>query len=169
MIFSIGHSNHSIDDFLNLLEMHQIQLLVDVRSSPYCKYATWFNKNNLIQKIEEKGMNYLYLGNKLGGFPQDTSYLKEDGKPDYKKMSQHKEYLETLEWLIEESQGIRTTIMCSEAEPQRCHRHMLITKSLLERGIEVTHILADGSLHKPNLDEFEEEPAQLSLFYEKRS
>ncbi len=164
MIFSIGHSNHSLEDFIKLLQLHQIQMLVDVRTSPYCKYATWFNKNELAQAIEKNNMEYLYLGKGLGGYPSNPEYITSTGKIDYKKYAQSEEYLAAIQFLIEETVGKRATIMCAEVNPRQCHRHMLITKSLLEKEIEVIHILADGTLDYPELEEFKDELQQLSLF-----
>lgn len=164
MIFSIGHSNHSLEDFINLLQLHQIQILVDVRTSPYCKYATWFNKNELAQTVEKNNMEYLYLGRELGGYPSNPEYITATRKIDYKRYAQSEEYQNTLQFLIEETTGKKASIMCAEADPKQCHRHMLITKSLLEKEIDVVHILADGTLDYPNLEEFKEEVEQLSLF-----
>ncbi|MEW6608698.1 MAG: DUF488 domain-containing protein [bacterium] len=164
MIFSIGHSNHSLENFIKLLQLHQIQILVDVRTSPYCKYATWFNKNELAPIIEKNNMEYLYLGKGLGGYPSNSEYITATGKTDYKKYAQSEEYLNTLQFLVEETVGKRAAIMCAEADPRQCHRHLLITKSLLEKEIDVIHILADGTLDYPKLEEFKNEVQQLSLF-----
>lgn len=164
MIFSIGHSNHSLEDFINLLQLHQIQILVDVRTSPYCKYATWFNKNELSRAVENNGMEYLYLGKGLGGYPSNPEYITATGKIDYKRYAQSEKHQNSLQFLIEETIGKRTSIMCAEADPRQCHRHMLITKSLLEKEIDVVHILANGTLDYPNLEEFKEGVEQLSLF-----
>lgn len=164
MFFSIGHSNHSLEDFIKLLQLHQIRLLVDVRSSPYCKYATWFNKSELSKAVEENSMEYLYLGKGLGGYPSNPEYITATGKIDYKKYAQSREYMDALQFLIEEGIGKKTAIMCAEADPRQCHRHMLITKSLLEKDIGITHILADGTLNYPNLEEFSQQTQQLSLF-----
>jgi uncharacterized protein (DUF488 family) len=86
------------------------------------------------------------------------------GKIDYKKYAQSKKYLDALQFLIEEGIEKRTAIMCAEADPRQCHRHMLITKSLLEKDIEIAHILPDGTLDYPNLKEFNQQTEQLSLF-----
>jgi len=164
MIFSVGHSNHSLEDFIQLLQLHQIQILIDVRTSPYCKYATWFNKNELSREIEKNKIQYLYLGKGLGGYPSNPDYIIGTGKIDYEKYAQSEEYISTLEFLIEETVGKRAAIMCAEADPRQCHRHLLITKSLLEKDIEVIHILADGRLDYPRLEEFKDKVQQLSLF-----
>jgi uncharacterized protein (DUF488 family) len=164
MFFSIGHSNHSLEDFIKLIQLHQVQLLVDVRSSPYCKYTTWFNKNELAKAVQENNIEYLYLGKGLGGYPSNPKYITLTGKIDYKKYAQSKEYLNALQFLIEEGIGKKVAIMCAEADPRQCHRHMLITRSLLEKDIEIAHILADGTLDYPTLEEFNQEIEQLSLF-----
>ena len=78
-IYTIGHSNHALDTFLDLLKSHEIEVLVDIRSQPYAKYATHFSGRDLKAAVTEAGIRYLFLGNELGGRPQGDEYYDPEG------------------------------------------------------------------------------------------
>ncbi len=141
-LYTIGHSNHSLEDFLKLLEFKGIKKLVDVRSTPYSKYSPHFNKNNIKKSLESKGINYFYLGDKIGGRPTNKSYYK-DKKVNYKSMEMDEKYREGIKNLEDIIEHKRTVLMCSEENPYQCHRHKLITHTLKER-YGVIHIRGDG-------------------------
>jgi len=164
MIFTIGHSNLEFERFLGLLKTYCIQILIDVRSSPFCKYATWFNKGPLSKRIQKEGIMYLYLGGVLGGFPKEGAYFKGNGKPDYEAMRNSSEFKKAIKRLIVLSNKKRVAIMCAEKDPFLCHRHHLLTKTLLDEGIKVGHILQDSSLYELKYSDFRPEPKQLPLF-----
>ncbi|MBM4141812.1 MAG: DUF488 domain-containing protein, partial [Nitrospira sp.] len=81
-LYTIGHSNIQLDDFLKILMAAGIEVAVDVRSTPYSEYAPWFNRDKLESAISSKNIIYLYLGDLLGGKPKDEGCYT-DGKPDY--------------------------------------------------------------------------------------
>lgn len=82
MIFSIGHGNKEISEFLNELNKYKIEYLIDIRSKPYSKYSTQYNKESLKLLLSDAQIKYVYLGEYLGGLPSDKScYI--DGKVDY--------------------------------------------------------------------------------------
>lgn len=164
MIFTIGHSNLDFEGFLDLLKTHDIQVLIDVRSSPFCKYATWFNKEPLSIKIQDEGFGYLYLGKALGGLPKEKAYLKVNRKPDYETIGKSSNFKKAISELISLASERKVAIMCAEKDPLSCHRHHLLTKALLDEGVKVGHILQDGSLYEPSPSDFKPEPEQLSLF-----
>ena len=70
-IYSLGHSNRTIEHFLSLLSQHDIEVLVDVRSRPYSRYCPHFSKPALEAAVRDAGRRYLYLGDLLGGIPDD--------------------------------------------------------------------------------------------------
>lgn len=145
-IYSIGHSNHSLDKFFGLLAEHGIEVLVDVRSQPYSKYTTHFNKAEIKQAVAEHGLKYLFLGKELGGRPDNPDlYDESDGHVDYTQVATSPLFLEGIERLEKGSEKYRVAIMCSEEKPQNCHRHLLIGRVLVERGNRVLHLRADGS------------------------
>lgn len=161
-VYTIGHSNQSIEELTRLLRMHDITQLVDVRSAPYSRYVSHFNREALAEALEVAGIHYVYGGKALGGRPDRPSLFKPDGKPDYAAMAQTREYNAGIDELLELAGEQATAIMCAEADFRRCHRHWLIEPTLLERGARVLHVEPDGSLTDPT--EAASVPKQLSLW-----
>jgi uncharacterized protein (DUF488 family) len=123
-----------------VLQPNQIQYLLDVRSSPYSSYKPEFSKNALQNFLEANGIRYLFMGDSLGGLPDDEACYT-DGKVDYEKLSERSYFLAGIERLHKASkQSQRVVLMCSEGRPENCHRSKLIGQVLTAQGIEVLHI-----------------------------
>jgi uncharacterized protein (DUF488 family) len=146
-IFTVGHSNVDFNTFLTLLKSNGIELLVDVRSSPYSKYVPHFNRENLQESLENEGVAYKFLGDKIGGKPKDTKYY-ENGEVVYRLIEEDSPYREGIFQLMELSKTQKTSLMCSEENPFNCHRHNLISQTLLRNGFKVLHIRANGKIEK---------------------
>ena len=142
-IYTIGHSNHQLEDFLKLLEEQGIEQLVDIRSAPYSKYSPHFNKTEIKKFIEDKGIVYFYLGNMIGGRPSNEEYYHE-GNVIYHLVEKDQKYLEGIDKLTNLIRDKKTVLMCSEEDPNRCHRHKLITPTLKQKGFTVLHIRGNG-------------------------
>jgi uncharacterized protein (DUF488 family) len=145
-LFTIGHSNMSIEAFLELLHRHGVEVLVDVRTAPYSRFCPQFNGPELRQAAEASGLGYRFAGQALGGKPPDEALRGEEGTPDYDKIAATELYEEGLRGLEELAAACSVAIMCSEADPARCHREKLIARSLRGRGVEVQHIRPDCSV-----------------------
>lgn len=143
-LFTIGHSNHPLRRFLELLALHDIQLVCDVRSTPYSRFNPHFNREPLRAAIEAAGIGYLYLGEWLGGKPRDPGYPTDDAAR-FALIAASDRFRAGLERLMQESRARRTAVMCAEKDPARCHRGLLICPNL-PGEVTVRHILADGSL-----------------------
>ena len=143
-IYTIGHSNHSWDAFKELLTANGIELLVDVRSRPVSRFAPFSNRRVFPALLEAVGIEYHFMGDSIGGRPHDQSLYDAEGKPDYCKMRDSDAFREGLEHLVKVTENVVTVMMCSEGEPTRCHRRLLIGVELEERGVGVLHILRDG-------------------------
>lgn len=143
-LFTIGHSNIAVDDFLTLLGQHGVEVLVDVRTAPYSRYCPQFNRPELQRAVESAGLCYRFAGQALGGKPADEALRGEDGQPDYDKIAATHQYQDGLQWLQALAEDCCVAIMCSEADPMHCHREKLIARSLRARGVEVLHIMPDG-------------------------
>ena len=151
-IFSIGHSNHSMDKFLSLLESSKINMVVDVRSAPFSRMFPQFNQETLKRTLGENPIGYLFLGDQIGGRSNDPEdYL--DGRVLYKALAQKEGFKTGIERLKEGSAKYRIALMCSEKEPLDCHRTLLVSQALASRDIPVGHIHADGTVetHKDAL------------------
>jgi uncharacterized protein (DUF488 family) len=146
VLYSIGHSNHSEERFLGLLQQHQIEVLADVRSQPFSRYNPQFNDSRLKASLTAAGIRYLFMGDQLGGRPGDDELLDDEGHALYHQMAQSPSFLAGIERLERGLRQYRIAIMCSEEDPAVCHRHLLVTKVLSARGTRVEHIRGDGRL-----------------------
>jgi uncharacterized protein (DUF488 family) len=161
-LFSIGHSNHSIEAFIALLKQRDIAALVDVRSQPYSRYNPQFRREALRESLALADIAYHFMGDRLGGKPVDKSLWLEDGRVDYEKVASSAGFKHGLEYLLALSEQQATAFLCAEADFKHCHRYWLITRTLLERDIAVQHITPTGALAQTDLADFFE--AQPSLF-----
>jgi len=145
-LFSVGHSNRTIKHFLSLLGQHDIEVLVDVRSRPYSRYCPHFSKPALEAAVRDAGRQYLYLGDLLGGMPEDDEVRDESGRVDYAQVAATESFQTGLKRLITGSRRYRVGFMCAEEDPLRCHRYHLITSTLRDQGVRVAHIRGDGRI-----------------------
>jgi len=137
---------------VGLLLQHGIELVVDVRSSPYSRYVPQANREALARTLEAAGLAYRWMGALLGGKPEGTV-------GDYDELRASPGFQQGVETLLALAAEHRCVMMCSEGDHRQCHRHKLITPVLLDQGAHVLHIQPDGSL----VDE-DREPRQLALF-----
>lgn len=157
-IYTIGHSNVLASKITGLLKPYGIQVLIDVRSSPYSQRSPQFNRDELEEFLREYGIEYRFAGEFLGGRPNDPTCYKNRQVPkedtdylhlvDYPTVMTKDWFLRGLNRLIEIAQNQRVAIMCSEENPSRCHRHHLVGKALMQRGVVVRHIRNDGNMVK---------------------
>ena len=137
-IRTIGHSNHPIERFVALLKAGAVERLVDVRSMPWSRRFPQFGRERLARSLAEAGIDYVWEGEVLGGKPKDGGgYDALAARPDFK---------DAVGRLIEESAGASVCLMCAEKEPLECHRVLLVSRRLAERGAAIEHLLADGTV-----------------------
>ena len=128
-IYTIGHSNRTFKEFLEVLEAYKIKILVDIRRFPISKKFPHFNKENLEKALPAIGISYIYLGKELGGFR----------KGGYQAYMETKEFKEGLEKLLTFALKARTAIMCTEKYFGKCHRRY-ISNELAKLGYKLIHI-----------------------------
>jgi uncharacterized protein (DUF488 family) len=178
-LYTIGHSNHSIQAFSELLEKYHVTRLVDVRSAPYSKYVIQFNKESLDYALSMHKIKYSYGGKQLGGRPPDPTCYRSGSLPDgetdylhevdYPAVMQRPWFQKGITHLLELAENAVTAVMCSEENPADCHRHHLIAKYLLAEfpEWEIQHIRGDGVLNNATSIHTSVNPPpgeQLSLF-----
>ena len=140
-IYTIGYGSRSIEQFAEVLQRYKIAYLVDVRSAPYSRYKPEFSKVDLASELQRHGIRYLFMGDTLGGRPNDENCYDEDGSVDYEKVKATQFYAEGIARIRAAfSQQQRVALMCSEGKPEECHRSKLIGVTLTDEEIEVTHI-----------------------------
>jgi uncharacterized protein (DUF488 family) len=140
-IKTIGHSNHPIERFVDLLKAGGVEALVDVRSIPYSRRFPQFGRERLAQRLAAAGILYRYEGAALGGRPAPG---KSGGAVGYDELAARPEFKDALDRLIAGAADATLCLMCAEKEPLDCHRTVLVSRHLAERGVAVEHLLADG-------------------------
>ncbi len=157
-LFTIGHSNHSLERLIQLLEGAGVAAVVDVRTSPASRYNPQFNQGNLEQALPRHLITYVFAGRYLGGRPSDPTCYKHRVLPpegtdylhevDYPEVMRRDWFVKGIERLLEIADEQVTAIMCSEEDPAECHRHHLIAKYLLQHypEVDIRHIRGDGNL-----------------------
>ena len=145
-LYTIGHSNHELDHFVALLNQHQIQVLADVRSAPWSRYTPYFNAESLKHSLPRHGVQYLFMGDQLGGRPDGPDLYDDAGFVLYGRVAETEMFRTGIKRLKEGVQKLRVAIMCSEEDPAVCHRFLLVTRVLADDGIEIRHIRGDGTI-----------------------
>ena len=153
VVLTVGHSTHPLEAFVALLRRHAVTALADVRSTPYSRFNPHFNRKSLDRDMNARGIAYLFLGRALGGRPEDRSCY-ENGQVRYDRVARTALFREGIDRVVRGAADNRIALMCAEKEPLDCHRTILVGRSLVERGIAVAHILADGRLepHDDTMD-----------------
>jgi uncharacterized protein (DUF488 family) len=144
--FTLGHSNHPIETWLALVRQHEVEVVVDLRSSPYSKYAPQFDKSAMQHSLAEAGIHYLYLGAELGGRPANPAYYDAAGHVLYGKLCGDAHFKEAIARLESGMERFRVALLCGEENPAHCHRRLLIGRVLTERGHTMLHIRGDGRI-----------------------
>lgn len=166
-LLSVGHSNHTFDDLVMLLQKHRVEVVADVRTAPYSRYNPQFNSQDLRHGLGEAGIRYVFLGKELGGRPEGDEFYDSDGHVHYGRLAETDSFQSGLSRLVEGGSRYRTAILCSEEDPVGCHRYLLIARALSNRGVDVTHIRGDGALQSTQeLPSFDPEYREATLFGE---
>lgn len=157
LILTVGHSNHTIGEFLELLKAHGLERLVDVRTIPRSRHNPQFNRDALAASVRRAHIAYTHLP-KLGGLRharrdsvnagwQNASFR---GYADY---MQSREFAAALARLEKLAAHKRCAMMCAEAVPWRCHRS-LVADALTVRGYPVEHIMTPARANRHKLTPF---------------
>lgn len=147
IIYTIGHSTHQIDYFVELLKEYSVNCVIDVRSVAASAYNPQYNQEPLSNYLKKNGITYLHFAEEFGARHTDPDLLDEEGKVDFEKIRKSTNFKNGVEqlWLTTD-RGFRIALMCSEAEPFDCHRFSMISIALQNDGFEVKHILKDKTL-----------------------
>jgi uncharacterized protein (DUF488 family) len=146
-IYTIGHSTHSIERFLELLKAHSVTALGDVRSQPYSRMNPQFNREPLKEALQSAQIKYVFLGKELGARSEDKSCYR-NGQVQYDLLSQTDLFKKGIHRVTDGARSYRIALMCAEKEPLECHRTILVARQLYEDGMCIKHILADGQVEE---------------------
>jgi uncharacterized protein (DUF488 family) len=143
-LYTLGHSNLDLPQFLLVLKGFDIAVLADVRSRPQSGRFPWFSQPEFEQSLREAGVRYLFLGEELGGRPDDPKVYREDGLVNYRQRRKSYGFRVGLERVLVEREGHVVALMCAEEDPITCHRFLMICPELVAVGVQPIHIRRGG-------------------------
>jgi len=156
-VYTVGYGSLNRWDFERLLERHNIHLIVDVRAKPWSRWNPDFNRAQLEKRL---GDRYKWAGAYLG------NWHGMDPKRHPTPIRQTEKFRIGIDRIKELATGEdRIAVMCAEKDYRECHRHLDVGRALVEDGVEIIHLLHDGSqvrIVDPGI--FEEAPEQAALF-----
>lgn len=171
ILFTIGHSTHSLDYFRELLNAYDVNCVVDVRQVASSTYNPQYNEKNLKPYLLQNGIVYVHMGTEFGARPRIPELLDTDGKVDFDKVRKSEMFLNGIVRLKKGlEKGYRIALMCSQSDPFDCHRFVLIAYYLVHHGFSVKHILKDKTcidntiLEKQLLEKYRKKLPRNDLF-----
>jgi len=145
VLYTVGHSVHPMERFIEILEMNKIEAVADVRSSPFSRFTPQFNRDTLQKSLKDRGVHYVFLGSELGA-RRDEPECYESNRVLYRKVADLPIFQFGLSRLQEGARKMRVAIMCAEKDPLTCHRAVLVSHFSRDHFSDTLHILEDGSL-----------------------
>jgi uncharacterized protein (DUF488 family) len=145
-LFTIGHSNMALGDFLSLLRQHGVEAVADVRTVPRSRHVPHFDAGPLREALAGCDVSYLPFGRELGGRPEGTGFYDAQGHVLYGRLAASPAFQQGAGRVLASAPTRRIALLCSEEDPARCHRHLLIGRVLRNRGVAVAHIRRDGRI-----------------------
>ena len=139
-LFTIGHSNLEMSDFLGMLLRYEIKLLCDVRSRPGSFRFPQFNREPLMNQLASAKIIYQFFGDQFGGRPLDSRYYRPDGLVDYAARRKAHDFAEGMDRLLGSAKSQNIVLMCAEEDPLHCHRFLLLCPALMQRGVSPIHL-----------------------------
>lgn len=169
-IYTIGHSQHDLEHFLKMLRTNEIDYVLDVRSTPYSKFAQNYDRENIQNFLVRNNINYKYMGKYFGARQENMDLYTQDGYLDFEKVAVSGHFQSAVENVMKGMETNRIALMCLEKKPIDCHRAILVAKAFYSKGCTVNHILEDCSiqthpeLNEELLDMYFPDRNQISLF-----
>lgn len=171
ILYTIGHSQHEFEYFISLLKKYDINYLLDVRSTPYSKYAETYNKEKLSGLLYSRGIEYSFMGKFFGARPNNIQLYCKEGYLDFEKVAHSDLFIKAMQNVtLGLERGNNIALMCTEKDPFDCHRAIMVARAFSLNGIDTNHILFDGTLQTQGeldqrlLNKYFPDRAQYSLF-----
>ena len=147
IIYTVGHSTHQLDYFLELLKEYGVTCLIDVRSVAASSYNPQYNQEPLKNFLKSNGITYLHFAEEFGARHTDPDLLDDEGKVDFTKVRKSWAFKNGVERIWQGlDKGFTISLMCSESEPLDCHRFSMVSIALDKDGFDVKHIMKDKSI-----------------------
>lgn len=140
IVYTIGHSNRPLEDFLSILLEHKVTAVADIRSYPYSRANPQFNRRSLAKALARREIAYVFLGDELGARTSDPQCYV-GGKVKYEILARTKLFQSGLDRVEKGALKYEIALMCAERDPLLCHRSILVAPHLLQRGLQIKHLV----------------------------
>jgi uncharacterized protein (DUF488 family) len=144
-LFTIGHSNHKMSEFVSLLSRHGVDSIADVRSQPYSRFHGQFNREPLTESLQRADIQYVFLGRELGARRTERECYNEK-QARYDRIRRLPAFLEGLGRIKRGLASRRIALLCAERDPITCHRAILVCRELRCEHVDIRHILENGAI-----------------------
>jgi uncharacterized protein (DUF488 family) len=144
-IYTIGHSSQPIEAFLEQLQRHGVEVVVDVRSQPYSARFRHFSREPLQASLAAAHIRYLFLGRELGARREEAECYV-GGRATYDNIAKLSAFADGIDRLLAGAERYRIALMCAEQDPLTCHRTILVCHELNKHAVLVRHICRGGEL-----------------------
>lgn len=166
VIYTLGHSNYTMEHLIEMIKKYDINCVVDIRAVPFSKYNVQFDKDKIARPLKEQGILYIYMGDLLGVKKEDKSTYINEGYSDFKQLIKTDDFIEGINRLKNGlEKGYKIALLGAVQDPIRCPRAILIGKYLDDMGVDVRHILHEGN----TCSQREIEEMMLDKYYPDRS
>lgn len=157
-VFTIGHSHHTLEEFMKLIKDAGVEMLIDVRVRPWNPFISSFSKERMKMDLFSRGIVYFFMGHRLGLVPSDEAFINKDNTVNYGEYEKSEDFVSAIGWIVDRSREGQVCLMAGQADPFQCHRHWLLGQSLLARGVPVIHLMDDGTkeVARPDLFHYRE-------------
>jgi uncharacterized protein (DUF488 family) len=145
-LFTVGHSILEFGPFAKLLKDRRVELVADVRTVPQSARLPHFSQPAFEKLLDGEHVLYLFLGEELGGRPDDVDAYRSNGVVDYIARRKSYAFQRGVERLLKELEGRSVAMMCAEEDPLECHRFLMICPELVKLGVRPLHIRKGGQI-----------------------
>ena len=169
-IYTIGHSNYSVEKLIDMLKFYDINCVVDIRGTPYSKYNIQFDKETIKYTLTHSGFIYIYMAKELAAKRINKQSYNSEGYSDFEKVIHEDDFINGIKRLkVGCEKGYKIALLGAMQEPIRCHRSILVGRALRDYAFNVKHILDDYSIasqediEKNILDKYFSNRGQLTI------
>lgn len=146
-IYTIGHSNYTLERLIDMLKHYKIDVVVDIRGTPYSKYNTQFDKEMIKYSLTKAGFIYIYMAKELAAKRMNKVSYNHEGFCNFEKAIHEEDFINGIKRLKSGCEkGYNIALLGAMQDPIRCHRSILVGRALSDNGFKVHHILDDYSL-----------------------
>lgn len=146
-IYTIGHSNYTMERLIDMLEYYNINCVVDIRRTPYSKYNIQFDKETIRYTLTNAGFVYIYMGKELAAKRIRKNSYNNEGYSNFEEVIKEEEFKRGVERLKNGCEkGYKIILLGAMQDPIRCHRSILVGRELVKNDFDVKHILDDYSI-----------------------